>query len=185
MAPSRIEQWSEDYLGVHTAQQNLWYNIFRLPFSITRETKLQTFQYKLIHLLITCQHVLFDMKLVDNAICLYCKETDQFIYFFLFCPKENEFWNTFFTWWNNLGNTQIPTQCECLEENILFGFQTEGGIFTVLNFCILIVNYHIYCQRIHNENGIIFFSIFQYLIELNNKLRIKRYIFNCYNRNIR
>ncbi len=52
----------------------------------------------------------------------------------------------FFTWWNNLEDIQIPTQCECLEENILFGFQTEGDIFTVLNFCI------------HNENGF-FFSI--------------------------
>ncbi len=78
--------------------------------------------------------------------------------FFLFWPNENEFWNTFSTWWNNLGDIQIPTQCECLEENILFGFQTEPDIFTVLNFCILIAKYHIYCQRIHNENGINFFN---------------------------
>ncbi len=93
--------------------------------------------------------------------------------FFLFCPKEKLLWNTFFTCWNNLGDIQIPTQCECLEENILFGFQTEEDIFTVLNFCILIAKYHIYCQRIHNENGI---NFFQYFIELKNKLRIERYI---------
>ncbi len=117
--------------------------------------------------------VLFDMKLVDNAICLYCQETDLITHFFLFCPKEKQFWNTFFTWWNNLGYIQIPTQCECLEENILFGFQTERDIFTVMNLCILIAKYHINCQRIHNENVIIFF---QYLIELKNKLRIERYI---------
>ncbi len=34
----------------------------------------------------------------------------------------------------------------------------RGDIFTVLNFCILIAKYHIYCQRIHNENGIKLFS---------------------------
>ncbi len=49
-APSCTEKWSEEYPGFHTAQTNLWYNIFRQPFSITRETKLQIFQYKLIHL---------------------------------------------------------------------------------------------------------------------------------------
>ncbi len=48
-----------------------------------------------------------------------------------------------------------------------------GDIFTVLNFCILIAKYHIYCQRFHNENRI---KKNQYLIELKNKLRIERYI---------
>ncbi len=53
------------------------------------------------------------------------------------------------------------------------GFSTEEGIFTLLNFCILIAKYYIYCQRIHNENGI---NFFQHLIGLENKLRIERYI---------
>ncbi len=88
-APSCIEKWSENYSGFHTAQTNLWSNIFRLPFSITRETQLQTFQYKLIHLLITCQKYLFDMKLVDNAVCLYCHENDHITYFFLVLKKSN------------------------------------------------------------------------------------------------
>ncbi len=104
---------------------------------------------------------------------LYCQETAHITHFFLFCSRGKQFWNIFFTWWNNLGDIQIQTQCECLEENILFGFQTEGDIFTVLNFCILIAKYHIYCRRIYNENRII---LVQYLIELKNKLRIERYI---------
>ncbi len=122
------------------------------------------------------------MKLVDNAICLYCQETDHITHFCLLCPKEKQFWNTFSTWWNHLGD-KAPTQCDCLEENILFGFQTKEDIFTVLNLCILIAKYHIYCQRIHNKNVIIFF---QYLLELKNKLRIERYIYTstAYNRKI-
>ncbi len=40
------------------------------------------------------------------------------------------------------------------------------GIFTILNFCILIAKYRMYCQRIHNEN----------LIEFKNKLITERYI---------
>ncbi len=87
-APSCIEKWSEDYPGFDTAQKHLWSNIFRQPFSITRETKLQPFQYKLIYLLIICPKKRFDIKLVDNAICLYCQETNHITHFFLFCPIE-------------------------------------------------------------------------------------------------
>ncbi len=60
-----------------------------------------------------------------------------------------------------------------MEECILFGFQIEGDIFNVLNYCILIAKFHIYYQWIHNNNAI---SLFQYLIELKNKLKIENYI---------
>ncbi len=55
----------------------------------------------------------------------------------------------------------------------VFGFQIGGDIFSVLNYCILIAKFHIYCQRIHNNNAI---NLFQYLIELKNKLKIENYI---------
>ncbi len=127
---------------------------------------MQSFQYKIIHQLITCPKKLFDMKLVGNAKCKYCQELDNISHFFLFCPKEDQFWRSFFTWWNNLGDIQIPLHSESLEECILFGFQIEGYIFSVLNYCILIDKFHIYCQQIHNNNAI---NLFQYLIELNKK----------------
>ncbi len=62
---------------------------------------------------------------------------------------------------------------QSLEECILFGFQIEGDIFSVLNYCIFIAKFHIYCQWIHNNNAI---NLFQYLIELKNKLKIENYI---------
>ncbi len=40
------------------------------------------------------------------------------------------FGGLFFTWWNNLGDIHIPLHSESQEECILFGFQTEGDIFT-------------------------------------------------------
>ncbi len=94
-APSCIEKWSENYTQAFTLHKN---NIFRQPFSVNRKTELQTFQCKLINLLITCQLFLFDIKLVDNAICLCCQETDHIRLFFLFGVKEKQLWKTFFTW---------------------------------------------------------------------------------------
>ncbi len=87
------------------------------------------------------------------------------------CPQIYlGFWRSFFTWWNNFGDIQIALQSESLEECILYGFQIEGDIFSVLNYCILIAKVHIYC---HNNNAI---NLFLYLIELKNKLKIENYI---------
>ncbi len=39
------------------------------------------------------------MKLVDNAKCKYYHELNNISHFFLlFCPKEDQFWRSFFTW---------------------------------------------------------------------------------------
>ncbi len=88
--------------------------------------------------------------------------------------KKINFGGLFFTWWNNLGDIQIPLHSESLEVYILFGFQIEGDIFNVLNYCILLAKFHIYFQRIHNNTVI---NLLQYLIELKNKLKIEHYIY--------
>ncbi len=80
-------------------------------------------------------------------------------------------YHVFFTWWNNLRAIQIPLHSESLEECILFGFQIEGDIFSVLSYCILIAKLHIYCQRIHNYNAI---NLFQYLIELKKQAKNRK-----------
>ncbi len=90
--------WRNIFQGAH---KKLWSKIFKAPYTMTRETNLQSIQYKIIHQLITCQIVLFDIKLVDNAKCKYCHEIDNTSIFFLFCPKEDQFWRSFFPWWNN------------------------------------------------------------------------------------
>ena len=120
------------------------------------------------------------MKLAEKPSCMYCNDTDDIMHFFLFCPKVNGFWNTFFNWWNNLGDIQIQGDCESLEESILFGFQVEGDIFNVLNFCILLAKYYIYKQRIHNDNLIDFY---QYLVQLKYKLKLEQTICTHNNNN--
>ncbi len=56
---------------------------------------------------------------------------------------------------------------QSLKECTLFGLQ---DIFTILNYCIIIANFHNYCQQIHNNNAI---DLFQYL---KNKLKIELYV---------
>jgi hypothetical protein len=173
--PTCQARWAIEYPKLNEASDELWPNIYKLSFSITRETKLQSFQYRLIHHIITCRKKLFDMKLSENPKCLYCKNTDDIRHFFLFCPKVHAFWNSFFKWWNNLGDIEIAHNYECLEECIIFGFQLRGEIFDVLNYCILVGKYYIHRIRLFEENNICFFN---FLLDLKFKLTIEHNICN-------
>ena len=168
--PSCVEKWSEDYPEFKNAPDSIWPDIFKIPFSITRETKLQSFQYQIIHRLITCKKRLFNMMITDNPKCDFCNDIDDIRHFFLFCPKVNAFWNYFLQWWNKLTDIKIPFNFEHLEECILFGFPIEGDVFEVLNYCILVAKFYIYRQRLFNNNDI---DLFSFLVELKYKVKIE------------
>jgi hypothetical protein len=168
--PTSCEKWAKEYPEFKNADQELWPNIFKLSFSITRETKLQSFQYRIIHRIITCRKRLFDIKIADSPKCQFCNNEDNITHFFLFCPIAHNFWNTFFTWWNGLGDIKIQTEYECLDKCILFGFPPRGEIFEVLNFCILNAKYYIHNKKLLDENNIEFL---QFLYILKFKLKIE------------
>ncbi len=52
--PACITKWSKDNPGFQSAHKELLSNFFKTLYIITRETNLQSFQYKIIHQLITC-----------------------------------------------------------------------------------------------------------------------------------
>ncbi len=171
--PTCIQRWTEVYPNLKDGDPNLWSCVFKLSFSICRETKLQSFQYRLLHRLITCHEKLYEMKLVKDPRCEFCGELDNLKHFFLFCNNVNAFWDSLFRWWNRMSDTQISPDFDELEESILFGFHAKGEIFIVLNYCILLAKYYIYRQRIHNGNCIQFYD---FLVELKYKLSLEKNI---------
>jgi hypothetical protein len=164
--PTGCRRWAEIYTGL-SDNEDLWKNIFFLPFETVRETQLQTFQYKIIHRLITCNAKLFKMKLTDSPICSYCHEEDTIHHFFLFCPKVREFWSLFFNWWNRLGDLQIPHSGE---EFILFGYQSKEETLNVLNYCLLHAKFYVYKQRLFHNNSL---DLYKFLVQLKYKLQIE------------
>lgn len=76
-----------------------WNNIFRIPFQITRETKLQSFSYKLVYRLTPCNKYLCTIRIKDSLVCSLCPETDSLSHFFLRCAKVKPFWDSLSEWW--------------------------------------------------------------------------------------
>ncbi len=116
------------------------------------------------------------MKLVDSPNCLYCNNIiDDIKHFFLSCEKTRNFWQSFFLWWNRVSDIEITLQYEFLEESIIFGFQMNGEVFDILNYCILNGKIYIHKQKLFHENALDFYD---YLWELKYKLQIERMICN-------
>ncbi len=58
-------------------------------FKTVRDTKLQTFQYRILHYIIPYNELLFNVKIKNSNICSSCNETDTLPHFFVKCRKVN------------------------------------------------------------------------------------------------
>ena len=68
-------------------------------FRYSIHTKLQSFQYRIIHKIIPCNKWLHTIKIKIDNICNFCTEVDDMTHFFINCPKVKEFWSFWLNWW--------------------------------------------------------------------------------------
>lgn len=148
--PTCCIKWNATIIGPTTDDE--WSKIFQWPYQISRETRLQSLQYKIIHRTINCNKKLFDMKLKDSPRCSYCDEIDDIPHFFIKCEKVKLLWCKFFDWWNGLGYPYVHFTGNLGERDFLFGLSNGADYTTALNFCMLHIKNYIYRQRLFNDN---------------------------------
>ncbi len=85
--PNNILKWLETYPHFDYADLKTWHRIFKLSFHV----KIQTFQYKIVHRIISCKKWLFNIKIKTSEVCAYCKYIDDIPHFFFHCTKVREF----------------------------------------------------------------------------------------------
>ena len=144
-------------------------SIYKLPFSCCSFTKYQSFQYKIIHRIIACNHWLFKMNIHLTGLCSFCDKDDTLQHHFIHCPQTLIFWKSFYNWWNNLNVFRIPGPDI---KKILFGYLELNKFLSAINYMLLIAKYHIYKQKQATLQP--FFP--QFLLELKNQLNIDEMI---------
>ena len=167
--PTCITKWQEIFPNFDDKKQK---QIFKRTFSITRETKMQSFQYKIIHRTITCRKWLFDKKLIDSNKCEVCPyEIDTLSHFFVACPYVNAFWNQVILWINMIYiNNQI---IDITDQIILFGLEDEVENSAALNYIILLAKYFIYRHRVNGDHNL---NLQAFQAGLYYKLKIEKII---------
>ncbi len=59
--------------------------MFKFPFKTVRDTKIQTFQYDIVHRVIPCNNWLCNIKVKDIKAGDYCGKIDDIAHFFKNC----------------------------------------------------------------------------------------------------
>ncbi len=151
IAPICIKKWTEHFPSFNNEDILIWLRLFKLSFSVTRETRLQAFQYLLFHSVIPCNKWLCDKKIKSESGCNICNDVDDLIHFFIYCENIKQFWTSFYKWWNNISEFNIGTN-DIFEECTLFGYPGEEDIIQILNYHVLIAKYFIYTNKLIGNN---------------------------------
>ena len=160
--PKCMAKWGElfDFEGEN------WDNIFSTPFKACKETALQSFQYKIVHRIIACNHWLYNLKIKNSPNCTKCNKDDTICHFFIFCDGLEQFWESFMTWWKNI------TDCTLIlnEFMVLFGTNILTEESKMFNYCLIVAKKYIYDQK-KAERGVDFYN---YLVHLKNKITVSQ-----------
>ena len=144
-----------------------WKHTFLNPFKICKESMLQSFQFKLLHRIIPCNHWLYVMKIKDSPDCTFCNTDDNLIHYFAECERVQPFWKSFEKWWINissdLGKLDIKT--------VLLGAPTRSNKADLFNYCLILAKMYVHKSKIKSEIGDIDF--YRFLSYLKSKLVVE------------
>jgi len=139
--PTSIVKWDTDlFTDVNTP----WADIFSLSFRSTLESKLQAFQFSVLHRFVPYKKKLFLMNLVDSELCNYCNVTESILHRFYECSTTTIFWENFEHWWNNLNITEIAMSCNL----VMLGAYYANCY--ALNNCLLQAKFFIHKCKLGN-----------------------------------
>ena len=144
-------------------------DVYELPFRVTIESKMRSFQYKLIHNIIRTNLSLHRMKIKESPFCDHCNgQNETLLHRFCECPKAKSFWEDVIKWWNIRRSDNLkPNSCE-----ILYGYKPENTKFHAFNYYLLIAKYHLYLARNQSETP----SMKVFLALLESKIKCERQI---------
>ena len=142
---------------------------YQLPFKITVENNLRSFQFKIIHNIIPTNLSLHKMNIKETPYCKNCLfQNEALVHMLLECPVVEPFWNDVLMWWKIKRSDNINTNYS----EILYGYKPETKSFYALNHYFLTAEYPIYVsQEISQSTNL---KVFLALME--NKIKCERQI---------
>ena len=128
--------------------------VYELPFKITIENKLRSFQFKLIHNILPTNQRLWKKNVKSSPTCEQCDTPCETIsHIFYECSAVKIFWQKLIDWWNRKRSENInsnPTE-------FLYGsswIQPESNYsFHTFNHYLLIARNYVYLARNPNTGG--------------------------------
>jgi hypothetical protein len=164
--PTSIARWISEFPFLH---DNDFDEFFLLPYRIVRETRLQTFQYKILNNILACKERLFKWNIEENDQCMHCDECDTITHFMYNCTTVRCFWRHVENWMAQILGVKFPLSVS----DVLFGIPFhDDNILLHINYIILLGKWYIYTNRTNKSN----LCTYSFVVALQNHLEVERYI---------
>lgn len=150
-------------------RQKFWTEAYTLPFKIVRETKLHTFQYKVLHRRITCNKYLKNIRIKEDDTCISCPEVDTLEHFLFLCPRVQAFWNAPIQWLAR----EVDLHINISTEEYIFGLHTNSPSSRITNTIALYAKFYIYRQNLFHDGNL---SLIHFLQEFRMKLHTEAFL---------
>ena len=151
--PTALMKWE-----IEGIEPGPWDDLFNIPYVCTKSTKLQAFQYQVIHRFIPTRKFLFVRRIVDNPHCTQCNDLDTITHYLVSCPSVAVFWDTVF----EFVNRNLSEDLEPNANNILFG---SLSVPPVINLLIILAKHYIYPRKMENR-PLTWKSYFAYVFDI-------------------
>ena len=120
-----------------------WDKIYLLPRTVTKDSYMQIFQYKIVHNILFLNARLFRMQIVDTPACSLCHNVDETTsHIFSECPVTQNLWN-------QIKNIFAPHLIfdDLIPQSALLGFLNVDDDHIIKNHILLIFKFCIYKYR--------------------------------------
>ena len=171
--PSCIKKWEEiSDIDID------WPSTFLLPFKTISDTKLQSFQFRIVHRIIPCNGWLQQIRekifrKENSGDCDYCGEFDDLVHHLIKCENTNKFWERFTNWLGNI----LEEELKITHHDIIFGQFGDSIYKHIINYCLIIAKYYIFITKNKKDNNI---DMMIFLQMLKKNLLVK-YNYACLN----
>ena len=111
--------------------------IFQLPHSVTLESYVKAFQYKVLNSILYTNTNLHKMGFRTNDLCSFCKrQSESLNHLFSHCPYSKQFWNDLEIYWCSVSSKRIHLYLQ----NVLIGIIAVNGdpLHLLRNYFIMI-----------------------------------------------
>lgn len=127
-----------------------WRNIFQIPYRVSFDSQIQSFQYKILLRIFPCNTYVSKFSNDTTKYCTFChnQEIDDLEHYFVECETCRVFWCKFNALWNGLDEACEPvTNCD-----IIFGIRKKQCVYNVAqNFTILYAKWFICMKKMDNQ----------------------------------
>lgn len=162
-------KWNDISPLVPLEADEYWSEVYRRPYQVACDTKLQAFQFRTIHWFIPCNSLLKNIRIRREDTCSFCPAQDTVQHFLFTCPAVDVFWRRVVAWF-----AEEAVHLHVSLGTFLFGLpEATPPQDKIVHFILLFSKFFIYRQKLFHQAAL---DLTQFLRELRTRLSVAKYI---------